>query len=90
VKLATALQAYGLYVRGVTIVSTAEIETYGFSAAKSALALVGNIGSSYWPVFSQSREFLDGEADPLDRWSRRVAEAIAAELNAPRRSSNHR
>ena len=75
-----ALQAYGLFVRGVTRLSTAEIETYGFSGAKPALALVGNIGSSYWPVFSQSPEFLDGEADPLDRWSRRVAKAIAAEL----------
>ena len=76
----TALQEYGLFVRGVTMLSTAEIETYGFSKAKPALALVGNIGSSYWPVFSQSPEFLDGEADPLDRWSRRVAGAIAAEL----------
>ena len=76
----TALQKYGLFVRGVTTLSAAEIETYRFPKSKPALVLVGNIGSSYWPVFSQSPEFLDGEAHPLDRWSRRVAEAIAAEL----------
>lgn len=75
-----ALQKYGLFVRGVTTLTMTEVESYGFSAAKPALALVGNIGSSYWPVFSQSPEILDGEADPLDRWSRRVAEAIASEL----------
>ena len=76
----TALQKYGLFVRGVTTLSAAEIETYRFPKSKPALVLVGNIGSSYWPVFSQSPEFLDDEAHPLDRWSRRVAEAIAAEL----------
>ncbi len=79
-NLATTLQSYGLFVRGVTSLSTTEIETYGFPDAKPALALVGNIGSSYWPVFSRSSEFVDGEAHPLDRWSRRVAEEIAAEL----------
>ncbi len=79
-NLATTLQSYGLFVRGVTCLSTAEIETYGFPEAMSAIALVGNIGSSYWSVFCRSPEFLDGEGHPLDRWSRRVAESIATEL----------
>jgi len=80
VKLEEILQSYGLFVRGITEINKAEIETYGFPADKPALALVGNIGSSYWPVFSRSPEFLDGQPHPLDRWSRRVAEALAAEL----------
>ena len=79
-KLEVMLQSYGLFVRGITGIGKAEIKTYGFPADKPALALVGNIGSSYWPVFSRSPEFHDGRAHPLDRWSRRVAEAIAAEL----------
>ena len=54
----------------VTRLSAGEIETYGFPADKPELVLVGNIGSSYWPLFSQSTEYLDGAADPLDRWSR--------------------
>jgi epoxyqueuosine reductase len=43
------------------------------------LLLVGNGGSSFWPVFSQSPEFQDGLADSLDRWSRRVGDALADE-----------
>ena len=79
-KLEEFLQSYGLFVRGITGIGKAEIKTYGFPADMPALALVGNIGSSYWPVFSRSPEFRDGRPHPLDRWSRRVAEAIAAEL----------
>jgi len=56
-----------------------EIETFDFAADKTELALVGNIGSSYWDDFSSSKEYDDGAANPLDRWSRRVAEAIAGE-----------
>lgn len=44
------------------------------------LLLVGNGGSSLWPVFSRSAEFADGGADPLDRWSARVGNEIAAKL----------
>lgn len=46
------------------------------------LLLIGNGGSSFWPVFSRSPEFRDGLADPLDRWSKRVGENLATELGA--------
>lgn len=45
------------------------------------VALVGNTGSSYWPYFSQSSEFIDGDPDPLDRWSKRIAADIAVEFS---------
>jgi len=80
-NLAQCLHEYGLFLRGVTRLSAQEIEAYGFPVDKPELVLVGNIGSSYWPIFSRSAEYLDGEADPLDRWSRRVATEIAAELS---------
>jgi len=80
VKLAEHLRGYGLYLRGATRLTDEEIDTYGFAADSPEIALVGNIGSSYWQVFSGSREYCDGAADPLDRWSRRVAEAIATEF----------
>ena len=78
--LAERLRGYGLHLRGVTRLTAAEIDSYGFAGDYSEIALVGNFGSSYWPVFSASDEYRDGAADPLDRWSRRVAEAIAAEF----------
>jgi hypothetical protein len=80
VNLVESLGEYGLFPRGATRLTDQEIETYGFPADKPELVLVGNIGSSYWPLFSQSAEYLDGAADPLDRWSRRVANEIAVEL----------
>ncbi|MEM9551050.1 MAG: ferredoxin [Pseudomonadota bacterium] len=34
-------------------------------------------GHGFWPIFQSAPEFSDGAADPLDRWSRRVIDAIA-------------
>ncbi len=79
-KLAERLRGYGLYLRGATRLAAEEMNTYGFAAERPEVALVGNIGSSYWKVFSGSNEYRDGTADPLDRWSRRVAESIATEF----------
>ena len=79
--LTARLADYGLYLRGVAELEPGEAEQYGFSTTAKALALVGNAGSSYWPVFRASAEFSDGDPDPLDRWSRRVAEAVAAEFS---------
>lgn len=73
------LEQNGLFIRGLTRPAADEIETYELEDAP--LVLVGNIGSSYWAQFSQSAEYADGAADPLDRWSRRVAEAIATEFS---------
>lgn len=37
---------------------------------------------SFWEHFSASPEFEDGTVDPIDRWSERVIDAIALELDA--------
>ena len=49
---------------------------------QSSLVLVGNTGSDIWAGFVESPEFADGDPDPLDRWSRRIGEAVAADLGA--------
>ncbi len=46
-----------------------------------SLVLVGNAGSDLWPAFSRSPEYRDGQPDPLDRWSRRLGEALAREFD---------
>ena len=76
-NLARDLEIHGLYLRGTTLLTAAEISSFEFGRGVKSVTLVGNIGSSYWPVFSQSSEYRDGEPDPLDRWSRRVAATIA-------------
>lgn len=80
-NLAGRLEAFGLHLRGSARLRDDEIKRYEFDPARPEIALVGNIGSSYWPVFSDSPEFHDGEDHPLDRWSRRVAASIAGEFD---------
>ncbi len=80
-KLDRLLQEHGLFIRGVTGLSANEIETWALPADSPWLALVGNIGSSYWPEFSRSPEYCDGAKDPLDRWSSRIARDIATEFS---------
>jgi hypothetical protein len=80
-KLEDCLREHGLFVRGATQLNEEEIERYSMNPDNAGLALIGNIGSSYWEQFSQSAEFKDGAAHPLDRWSRRVAEPIAQRLS---------
>ena len=41
------------------------------------LALLGPAQGDFWLHFTQSPEFLDNNPNPLDRWSRRVMDALA-------------
>lgn len=50
--------------------------------AAGTLVLAGSVGGSLWPAFAASEEVADGRPDPLDRWSRRVLEAVAEVLGA--------
>jgi ferredoxin-like protein FixX len=76
--LAVELETFGLHLRGVLNLATEEVKSLKIdSHGDHSIALAGNIGSSYWPVFSVSPEYQDGHPDPLDRWSRRVAEQVA-------------
>jgi len=76
-----ALEAYGLKLRGIVALNDKDIREYGF-CGQSSVALVGNIGSSFWDKFTQSAEYRDGESNPLDRWSMRVANEVAPALKA--------
>lgn len=46
------------------------------------LVLVGNAGPALWRRFRQAPEAADGRPHPMDRWTRRVVEATAADLGA--------
>ncbi len=53
-----------------------------FYEGERRIILVGNAGPAFWPVFSTSVEFRDGQADPLDRWSKRIGDTMAAQTGA--------
>ena len=46
------------------------------------LVLIGPDEPSFWPHFTASPEYRDGAPDPLDRWSLRVLDGIAADIGA--------
>lgn len=51
--------------------------------ATRAIALIGPMGGRvWWDIVTASPEWADGSPDPLDRWSRRVLSALAADLGA--------
>ncbi|MGA9575448.1 MAG: hypothetical protein WBS20_16020, partial [Lysobacterales bacterium] len=76
------LQPFGLQLIGSMPVSFEDrVPDIAGHVRARQLLLVGNGGPSFWPVFSRSAEFGDGHADPLDRWSRRVGNRLAAGLD---------
>lgn len=46
------------------------------------LLLIGPVEPGYWAHLTTQPEWLDGRADPVDRWSRRVIGRIACDLRA--------
>ena len=81
--LETKLQEFGLHLLGLLKTTNEEIKSLHLDVDDEvSIALIGNIGSSYWPVFVQSPEYQDGLPDSLDRWSRRVAEQVANDIGA--------
>ena len=73
----------GLAVRGGFHVADDDgVPALADGRAVRTVILLGNVGSSLWPVFSTSVELHDGAAHPLDRWTRRVAGQLAAGLGA--------
>ncbi len=63
----------GLLVRGGFAVGEDE------ALAAGAIVLLGNAGSDLWPAFAAGRR---DEAHPLDQWTRRTVEPVAARLGA--------
>lgn len=71
--LADAVAAHGLALRGAFHPMAAD----GVPDGTGTLALVGNVGGSFWPPAD-----LRDEPDSLDRWTRRVLDPVAARFGA--------
>ena len=52
----------------------------GLAHEGGSLVLIGPAEPAFWPLFAQSPEMQDGQDDPLDRWSKRIVGAIAANV----------
>ena len=78
--IVVAMEQSGLAAHGAFVLD--DDERPGALADVATIALVGLAGRRGWAAFSASPEAEDGGADPLDRWSRRVVGALAAEFGA--------
>jgi ferredoxin len=76
----SAVARTGLVPRGALLL--AESERTGALADIRTIALAGMAGRDGWDAFAASPEASDGLGHPLDRWSRRLIEALARELGA--------
>ena len=77
----TAITAAGLAPRG-WIVATADDRLPPLADGRTARAVVllGRLGRQGWSDFAAAPEYRDRRPDPLDRWTRRVVGALAADL----------
>lgn len=64
-KLAPAPESAGLSLLGALV------------EAGETILLLGPQEPGFWAIFTASAEYADGQADPLDRWSRRVIRELA-------------
>ena len=76
-EVGEAAEASGLALRGG--LRLAQAERVGEART---LLLLGFVGSDGWSAFAASAEAMDGQAHPLDRWSRRVVGGLAARFGA--------
>lgn len=78
-KIAKALGSAGLLLRG----GFAPLPEDGLppvsGRAPAVLLLAGNAGPGFWRAFAASPEAGDGRAHPLNRWTRRQVDRIAAD-----------
>jgi ferredoxin len=78
-----AVQVAGLTMRGAFHPEPPdEVPALPGEQAAGTLVLVGTVGARSWQAFAASSETEDGKPDPLDRWSRRVIDALAAATGA--------
>ncbi len=84
--IARAVSEHGLVVLGSFDVPDDESVTWQALSLSDgtlprSMVLVGAAGSTMWQSFTGSAEYRDGLADPLDRWSRRIGDAVASRLD---------
>ncbi|MGB3582584.1 MAG: hypothetical protein WBA40_15960, partial [Roseiarcus sp.] len=78
--VSSAITQTGLVPRGAFLLS--DEDRRGALASVRAIVLAGMAGRDSWSAFAASPEAADGADHPLDRWSRRVIEALARDLGA--------
>ena len=81
-QIATSLTPHGLALRGGFHPALEDGVPALPEGACGTILLVGNLGGALWPAFSTSPEYADGAPNALDRWTRRILDALAPRFAA--------
>ena len=82
-QLSDALAIHGMALRGgFAVASLDDVPDMKDGSAARTLLLVGNVGGAMWPAFARSGALADPHPDRMDRWTRRVIDAIATDCGA--------
>jgi len=77
--LRTAAEAVGLAIRGGFYPEPKDsVPAFPDGGVTLTVVLFGFAGGRQWPAFAASAEPADGRPNPLDRWSRRLIDAIGS------------
>lgn len=71
------LTSFGVFEFSEDLFRTADDAELGQSAI-----LIGNVGSEMWYPFVQSAEYADSRPDPMNRWTSRIINELAAATNS--------
>jgi len=81
--LCSDAEAVGLACRGGFHPESGDgVPAFADGGAAATLVVYGFVGSRQWPAFAASTERADGLPNALDRWSRRVIDALGARYGA--------
>ncbi|MFW8635096.1 ferredoxin [Cribrihabitans pelagius] len=67
---------------GLIVLGALHPARHGLSYPDRGTLLLLGSGPAFWPALTAAPEYRGGAPDPVDRWSRRIGQALAAELGA--------
>ena len=77
-ELRSVLKANGLYILGYFSIAEDEIAVPDLEIQPKMIALVGNAGSSIWPMFSEAR--VKNPTHSLDEWTKETIDGISRQF----------
>ncbi len=82
-RIETLLAGTGLIVRGgFAVEGDPAIPALKDGGKANSLLMIGNAGVQMWRNFIRAEEYRDGQANPMDRWTRRMIGQVAERTGA--------
>ncbi|MFW8596258.1 ferredoxin [Cribrihabitans neustonicus] len=67
---------------GLIVLGALHPARHGLADPDAGTLILLGTGSAFWALMTAAPEYRDGEPDPIDRWSLRIGQTLAAQLGA--------